>query len=73
MDETGITTAQRPDKIIRKGVKQVGSITFAERGTLVTLALAVNASGNAVPPMSCSVWQQYFTNICIVFAFVKYQ
>lgn len=52
MDETGVTTVQKPDKIIaQKGIKQVGSVTSAERGTLVTLALAVSASGNTVPPM----------------------
>ncbi|KAB0802688.1 hypothetical protein PPYR_04874 [Photinus pyralis] len=52
MDKTGVTTVQRPDKIVaRKGVKQVGSVTSAERGTLVTLALEVSASGNAIPPM----------------------
>lgn len=52
VDETGITTVQRPDRIVaRKGVKQVGSVTSAERGALVTLALAVSASGNTVPPI----------------------
>ena len=52
IDETGITTVQRPDRIIaRKGTKQVGSITSAERGSLVTFCLAVNASGNSIPPM----------------------
>ncbi|CAH2013872.1 unnamed protein product [Acanthoscelides obtectus] len=51
MDETGLTTVQRPTKIIAKrGTKQVGAITSGERGQLVTLALAVNANGNFVPP-----------------------
>ncbi|XP_003737382.1 uncharacterized protein LOC100904063 [Galendromus occidentalis] len=51
MDETGITTVQRPDKVVaRRGIKQVGKVTSAERGTLVTLALAVSATGNKVPP-----------------------
>lgn len=51
VDETGITTVQKPDKIVAKrGTRQVGSITSAERGTLVTLAVAVNALGNAIPP-----------------------
>lgn len=51
-DETGVTTVQRPDRIVaEKGVKQVGAMTSAERGTLVTMCLAVNASGNAIPPM----------------------
>lgn len=51
IDETGVTTSQRPHKVIaEKGTKQVGSITSQERGTLVTICLAVNAIGNAVPP-----------------------
>lgn len=52
LDETGITTAAKPDKIIAsKGVKQVGGINSHERGTLVTLCVAVNAVGNIIPPM----------------------
>ncbi|XP_036361576.1 uncharacterized protein LOC118764675 [Octopus sinensis] len=51
MDETGITTVQRPDRIIaRKGTKQVGKMTSAEMGILVTLACCVNATGNSIPP-----------------------
>lgn len=51
MDETGITTVQKSNKIVaRRGFKQVGRITSAERGTLVTLAFAVSALGNNVPP-----------------------
>lgn len=51
MDETGLTTVQRPTKIIaKKGTKQVGAITSGERGQHVTMALAVNANGNFVPP-----------------------
>lgn len=52
MDETGVTTVQTPKKIVtEKGKKQVGSVTSAERGELVTVVCAVNATGNAVPPM----------------------
>lgn len=51
VDETGITTVQKPDRVIaRRGARQVGSVTSAERGTLVTVAFAVNAIGNAIPP-----------------------
>ncbi|XP_018332973.1 uncharacterized protein LOC108742303 isoform X2 [Agrilus planipennis] len=51
MDETGETTVQKPSKVVaRKGFKQVGAITSAERGTLVTLAAAVSGGGNSVPP-----------------------
>ncbi|GBM24904.1 hypothetical protein AVEN_23440-1 [Araneus ventricosus] len=53
MDETGITTVQTPDSIIAcKGFKQIGQITSAERGSLVTLAISVSASGNSIPPFS---------------------
>jgi hypothetical protein len=52
VDETVLTTAQNPGKILApKGVKQVGAVTSAERGTLVTLCCAVNALGHAIPPM----------------------
>ena len=51
MDATGITTVQKPDRIVaRRGFKQVGKLTSAERGTLVTLAIAVSAAGNKIPP-----------------------
>ncbi|VEN49389.1 unnamed protein product [Callosobruchus maculatus] len=52
VDESGITTVQKPDRVIaRRGEKQVSGMTSAERGTLVTLALAGNAIGNYIPPM----------------------
>ncbi|KAJ8981529.1 hypothetical protein NQ317_006690 [Molorchus minor] len=42
----------KPNKVLAtKGVKQVGQIISQERGTLVTMCLAVNAMGNSVPPM----------------------
>lgn len=51
VDETGITTVQTPDRVVsRRGMKQLGAMTSAERGTLITMALAVNAQGNSVPP-----------------------
>lgn len=51
MDETGVTTVQKPDRVIaRRGYKQVGRIVSSERGTLVTLAVAVSALGNSIPP-----------------------
>ena len=52
MDETGLTTVQKPSKIIaKKGSKQVGAITSGERGTLVTMSLADSATGNSLPSM----------------------
>nr|XP_023023174.1 uncharacterized protein LOC111511392 [Leptinotarsa decemlineata] len=52
VDETGVTTVQKPVKVVaEKGTKQVGALTSGERGTLVTVALAVNAISNSVPPI----------------------
>ncbi|XP_066960928.1 uncharacterized protein [Macrobrachium rosenbergii] len=52
IDETGITTVQKPTRIVAgKGAKQVGAMTSGERGALVTLVTAISASGNTVPPM----------------------
>lgn len=52
LDETGLSTVQQQSKIIApKGVKQIGSATAAERGSLVTMIAAVNAIGNSLPPM----------------------
>ncbi|XP_065677439.1 uncharacterized protein LOC136092810 [Hydra vulgaris] len=51
VDETGLTTVQKPVKVLAgKGSKQVGRITSAERGTLVTVCCASNAIGNSIPP-----------------------
>ena len=50
-DETGLTTVQRPTKVIAaKGVKQVGAVTSQERGQLVKACCTINALGNAIPP-----------------------
>ncbi|KAJ8928568.1 hypothetical protein NQ314_018868 [Rhamnusium bicolor] len=52
VDETGITTVQQPLKILAsKGVKQIGGMTSAERGVLVTMICCINAAGNTVPPL----------------------
>jgi len=52
VDETGVTTVHHPQKIsASRGSKQVGKVTSGERGTLITLCVAVNAVGNSVPPM----------------------
>ena len=51
-DETGLTTVQKPPQVVAPtGTRQVGSMTSAERGELVTVCAAVNAYGNKVPPM----------------------
>ncbi|XP_065642713.1 uncharacterized protein LOC136074335 [Hydra vulgaris] len=52
VDETGLTTVQKPVKVLAgRGSKQVGRITSAERGTLVTACCASNAIGNSTPPL----------------------
>ncbi|XP_051963673.1 uncharacterized protein LOC127630237 isoform X2 [Xyrauchen texanus] len=51
VDETGLVRVQKPDFLVAtKGERRVGSITSAERGVLVTMALAGNALGNIIPP-----------------------
>lgn len=51
VDETGLTTVHVPNRIIaRRGIKILGKITSAERGTLVSVAVAISALGNMVPP-----------------------
>lgn len=52
LDETGISTVvDAPNIIAQKGVKQVGQVTSAERGALVTMCAIVSADGNSLPPV----------------------
>lgn len=52
VDETGMSTVQRPGKVLaKKGQKQVGRITSAERGQNMTVVGAINAAGTYAPPM----------------------
>ena len=52
VDETGLTTVQKPrSAVAAKGMKQIGAITSAERGEIVTMYVAVSASGKTVPAM----------------------
>ena len=51
LDESGIRTVPNATRILaEKGVKQVGLLTSAEKGTLVTICACVNAAGNSLPP-----------------------
>ena len=51
LDKTGITTVQRPMRVIAEtGAKQVGQITSYEPGTLVKMCCCVNAVGQSIPP-----------------------
>ena len=51
VDETGITTVQGvPSKVIDlRGKMQVGSLTSAERGTMSTVTVCINALDNYIP------------------------
>ena len=52
VDESGITTVQKPGKIIdRRAKKQVGSLTSAERRFTTAVVCCVSAAGNYIPPM----------------------
>ncbi|XP_064604473.1 tigger transposable element-derived protein 4-like [Liolophura sinensis] len=53
VDETGMSTVpNRTSKVIaKKGVKQVGQITSAEKGQTTTLVCAMNAAGSFIPPV----------------------
>lgn len=53
VDETGILTVpNKPSKVLAlRGKKQVGCLSSAERGVLVTVETCMNAAGNFVPPM----------------------
>ncbi|KAF2894053.1 hypothetical protein ILUMI_12123 [Ignelater luminosus] len=51
MGETGVTTSQTAQEIVaRKGLKQIGKVTSAEREHLVTFASTVSVNSNNVPP-----------------------
>lgn len=51
MDESALTTVQKPPKIFAsRGKKQVGALTSAERGLHVTVVACVSSSGVYVPP-----------------------
>ena len=56
LDETGVHTVQNPSYVVsERGIKQVGSVTSAERGEVVTLVYTINAAGSVIPPISCVV------------------
>ncbi|CAH2003933.1 unnamed protein product [Acanthoscelides obtectus] len=52
VDESGFTTVQnKSSKVLaKKGKKQVGAITSAERGVLSTVVICMAAGGNFIPP-----------------------
>ncbi|CAH1957748.1 unnamed protein product [Acanthoscelides obtectus] len=51
-DETGCSTVTNPPKVIaERGSKQIGQVTSAERGTLVTTLFFINTAGGFLPPV----------------------
>lgn len=52
VDETGITTVNRPNRIIGpKGQKQIGAATSGERGKNITVCCCMSAGGSFTPPL----------------------
>ena len=52
MDESGLSTVQKPGKILApKGKRQIGKMTSSERGQTTTVICAVSASGSYIPPL----------------------
>ncbi|KAF2878894.1 hypothetical protein ILUMI_27271 [Ignelater luminosus] len=53
-------TVQKPNKIVaQRGIKQVGAVTSAERGRLVTVAVAINAQEGHIPPFFVFLLKRY--------------
>ena len=51
IDETGCTTVQKPGSVVaQRGVKQIGSVTSAERGQSVTVINTITAAGSVLLP-----------------------
>ncbi|XP_067642531.1 uncharacterized protein [Eurosta solidaginis] len=53
VDETGISVvpSKLPQVLSRKGKRQIGSLTSAERGSTITTIVCMSASGIFVPPL----------------------
>jgi hypothetical protein len=52
VEETGLTVVQKKQKILAlKGKRQIGALTAAERGCLITIIAYISASGIFVPPL----------------------
>lgn len=52
MDGSGITTVQKPGRVVGERVKiQIGSLTSGEREVTTTVVCCMGAAGNFVPPL----------------------
>ena len=68
MDESSfLTVPKKIGKVIGvKSLKRIGQVAVAERGSMVTMSLAVDAAGNSVSPFFIfprKNMQSYFMNI----------
>jgi len=64
MDETGVSTVQRPAKIVAtKGIRTVGKMTSGERSTTVTVICAFSAAGSYLPPMFIYSWKRMLAQL----------
>ena len=61
-DETEVTNVQKPDEVAaRRGFKQIGSITSAERGTLTSVAPVLFLQlGPLFHPLLCFLMYTHF-------------
>lgn len=59
VDETGLSVVQSkiPCVIASKGKRQIGALTGAERGSLVTIIPCTSAVGNFVLPLVIFPWK----------------
>ena len=64
VDETGLTTVQNPGKVVTaRGVRNVGSVTSAERRELVTAVYTIYGSGSVLSP--CLFFPVYIIGIIL--------
>jgi hypothetical protein len=61
VDETSVTTVKSNWNRIKARYEEGRAVTSAERGSLVTMAVTVNANGNSIPPFF--VFQRKTTGI----------
>ena len=65
MDESGLTSVQKPGKVISlKGKKQVGGITSGERGQTTTIVCCMSGAGQYIPPMMIFRRMRMTAGIC---------
>jgi hypothetical protein len=62
VDERGIRTVVRQKKLLAgRGVRRVGTATSAERGDLITVAVAVSTKGTFIPSLNFTLPKKIFS------------